>query len=167
MTAGSSPISKNFNLEQLKAATQAGGVVGITLRGDGAAFVVNVQTQRGQAVMVTSRQQPRRFADPRKALQVLRGIGLTDCRIDTTQWRPEDSALEKTARPDRSLALKAAHEAAQHDADYDRWFHAKVEQSIVDANNPNTPRYTTDEVMRRMDKIIKAAEAKHAACRLA
>lgn len=50
---------------------------------------------------------------------------------------------------------------------YDRWFHAKVEQSIVDANNPNTPRYTTDEVMRRMDKIIKAAEAKHAAYRLA
>lgn len=122
--------TSTFSLDQLKAATQAGGVVGITLRGDGAAFVVNVQTQRGQAVMVTSRQQPRRFADPRKALQVLRGIGLTDCRIDTAQWRPEDSALEKTTRPDRSLALKAAHEAAQQDADYDRWFHAKVQASL-------------------------------------
>lgn len=45
---------------------------------------------------------------------------------------------------------------------YDRWFRAKVEQSIVDANDPASPRYTTDEVMHRMDKIIKAAEAKHA-----
>jgi hypothetical protein len=50
---------------------------------------------------------------------------------------------------------------------YDRWFRAKVEQSIGEANNPATPRYTTEEVMRRMDKIIKAAEAKHAANRLA
>jgi hypothetical protein len=50
---------------------------------------------------------------------------------------------------------------------YDRWFRSKVEQSVVEANNPATPRYTTDEVMRRMDKIIKAAEAKHAAYRLA
>jgi hypothetical protein len=44
---------------------------------------------------------------------------------------------------------------------YDRWFRAKVEQSIVDANDPASPRYTTDEVMHRMDKLIKAAEAKH------
>ena len=136
--------SANFSLEQLKAATQAGGVVGITLCGDGAAFVINVQTQRGQAVMVTSRRQPRRFADPRKALQVLRGIGLTDCRIDTAHWRPEDSALEKTARPDRSLALRAAHEAAQHDADYDRWFHAKVQASL-DGLKDGTNRILTDE----------------------
>jgi 2-keto-4-pentenoate hydratase len=49
---------------------------------------------------------------------------------------------------------------------YDLWFRAKVEQSILEANNPASPRYTTDEVMHRMDKIIKAAEAKHAAYRL-
>lgn len=145
MSATSAAISRSFNLEQLKAATQAGGVVGITLRGDGAAFVVHVQTQRGQAIMVTSRQQPRRFADPRKALQVLRGIGLTQCHIDTAQWRPEDSALEKTSRPDRSLALKAAHEAAQQDADYDRWFHAKVQASLDGIHNGTNRVYTADE----------------------
>jgi hypothetical protein len=52
-------------------------------------------------------------------------------------------------------------------AGYDAWFRAKVEQSLAKANDPSTPRYTTDEVMRRMDTIIKAAEAKHAARRLA
>lgn len=163
MTATSSSISKNFNLEQLKAATQAGGVVGITLRGDGAAFVVHVQTQRGQAVMVTSRQQPRRFADPRKALQVLRGIGLTDCRIDTAQWRPEDSALEKTARPDRSLALKAAHEAAQHDADYDRWFHAKVQASLDGIKDGTNRVYSEAEWKIKRSKLVAKLKSNQAA----
>lgn len=155
--------SANFSLEQLKAATQAGGVVGITLCGDGAAFVINVQTQRGQAVMVTSRRQPRRFADPRKALQVLRGIGLTDCRIDTAQWRPDDSALEKTARPDRSLALRAAHEAAQHDADYDRWFHAKVQASLDGLADGTNRIYTEDEWKLRRRQLVDKLEAIQAA----
>jgi hypothetical protein len=58
-------------------------------------------------------------------------------------------------------------ETPEQAAIYDRWFRAKVEQSLVKADDPSTPRYTTEEVMRRMDKIIKAAEAKHAAYRLA
>ena len=97
--------------------------------------------------MVTSRHQPRRFAAPRKALQLLRGIGLTDCRIDTAQWRPENSALEKTPRPDRSLALRAAHEAVQRDADCDRWFHAKV-QASMDGLKDGTNKILTDEEMQ-------------------
>lgn len=167
MSAASSATSNSFNLEQLKAATQAGGVVGITLRGDGAAFVVNVQTQRGQAVMVTSRQQPRRFADPRKALQVLRGIGLTDCRIDTSHWRPEEGVLEKTARPDRSLALKAAHEAAQHDADYDRWFHAKVQASLDGIKDGTNKVLTEAEVKARRAALHARLQDMHAKQRVA
>ncbi len=58
-------------------------------------------------------------------------------------------------------------ETQEQAAHYDRWFRAKVEQSLAKADDPSTPRYTTEEVMRRMDKIIKAAEAKHAAHRLA
>jgi hypothetical protein len=58
-------------------------------------------------------------------------------------------------------------ETEEQAASYDRWFRAKVEQSVANANDPGTPRYSTDEVMRRMDTIIKAAEAKHAAHRLA
>ena len=107
---------QTLNLEQLKAATLAGGVLGITLRAEGASFVVDVQTQRGQATMVTSRQQTRRFVDPRKALQVLRGIGWNACQIDVGQWRPGERAAQTVARPDRSAALKAAHQAAQADA---------------------------------------------------
>jgi hypothetical protein len=151
-----------LNLEQLKAATLTGGVTGITLRGDGAAFVVTVQTQRGEAIMVTSRQQPRRFADLRKALEVLRGVGWNECHVEATQWRPQDRALEKTARPDRSIALKAAHEAAQQDADYDRWFHAKVQASLDGIKDGTNRVYTAEEwKIVRADMIarIKARQA--------
>ncbi len=144
-----------LNLEQLKAATLTGGVTGITLRGDGAAFVVNVQTQRGDAVMVTSRKQPRRFADPRKALQLLRSIGLNECRINATDWHPEAHALEKTARPDRSVALKAAHQAAQADADYDRWFHAKVQASL-DGIAEGSNRLLSDEEVAARRAALRA-----------
>jgi len=156
---------QTLNLEQLKAATLAGGITGITLRGDGAAFVVNVHTQRGEAIMVTSRQQPRRFADPRKALQVLRSIGWTQCQMDVVEWRPEERALEKRARPDRSAALKAAHEAAQADADYDRWFRAKVQTSIDGLKDGSNRVYTAEEwksVRADMIARIKTRQSKAA-----
>ena len=140
---------QTLNLEQLKAATLAGGVTGVTLRGDGAAFVVSVQTQRDEAILVTSRKLPRRFADPRKALQVLRSTGWNECRINTTQWRPEDSALEKATRPDRSAALKAAHQAAQEAADYDRWFDAKVQASIDGLKDGTNRVLSSEEVQER------------------
>lgn len=135
---------QTLNLEQLKATTLAGGVTGITLRGDGAAFVVSVQTLRSEAILVTSRKQPRRFADPRKALQVLRTAGWNECRMDAAGWRPEDIALEKTTRPDRSAALKAAHVAAQTQADYDRWFEAKVQASIDGISDGSNPVYSAE-----------------------
>ena len=140
-----------LNLEQLKATTLAGGVTGITLRGDGAAFVVSVQTLRDEAILVTSRKQPRRFADPRKALQVLRSTGWNQCHVDANQWRPEDSALEKTTRPDRSAALKAAHEAAV----YDRWFRAKARaalQGLADGTN----RILSDEEVNARRAALRA-----------
>jgi hypothetical protein len=145
---------QTLNLEQLKATTLAGGVTGITLRGDGAAFVVSVQTLHDEAILVTSRKQARRFADPRKALSVLRSIGWNECRMDTTGWRPEDSALEKTTRPDRSAALKATHEAAQIQADYDRWFDAKVQASIDGVKDGTNKPYTPQEWAVRRAEII-------------
>ena len=138
-----------LNLEQLKAATLSGGVRGVTLQGDGAAFVLSVQTQRGDAVMVTSRKQPRRFADPRKALQLLRGIGLNECRVNATDWHPEADVPGRVARPDRSAALKAAHEAAQADADYDRWFHAKVQASLDGVADGSNRLLSHEEVTAR------------------
>jgi hypothetical protein len=160
-------MTQTLNLDQLKTATATGGVTGITLRGDGAAFVVSIQTKKFEAVLATSRKQPRRFADPRKALQLLRGIGWNQCQIDAAQWRPEDRALEKTARPDRSIALKAAHEAAQADADYDRWFRAKVQASIDGLKDGTNKAYTAEEWTKRRADMIARIKARQSLERVA
>ena len=55
-------------------------------------------------------------------------------------------------------------EAADH---HDQWFRTKVEASLRLADDPTSPRHSTDEVARRMGHVIKAAEAKHAPRRLA
>jgi hypothetical protein len=140
---------QTFNLEQLKAATLSGGVTDIILRGDGDAFVVNIQTQRGDAVMVTSRKQPRRFADPRKALQVLRGLGWLACRVDLNAWQPEVQPAVKKGRPDRSIALKSAHLALQQDTEYDRWFHGRVQASLAGLKNGSNPVLDAAELADR------------------
>ncbi len=58
--------------------------------------------------------------------------------------------------------------ATQEVADsYDQWFRSKVEASVLLADNPDTPRYSTDEVARRMNQVIKVAQEKHATRRLA
>lgn len=122
-----------MNLDQLRASANAGGVTGITLTAQGAAFVVNIETLRGKALMVTAKgragraPQPRKFLDPRKAMLLLRELGINELRIDGAAWRPDD-ASERTARPDRSTAMKAAHQAKAH-AD---WLHQKVQASVVD-----------------------------------
>ena len=52
-------------------------------------------------------------------------------------------------------------------ASYDHWFRAKVGSALKQADDPATPKHSTDEVMQRMDNIIKAAEANHAGRSLA
>lgn len=49
---------------------------------------------------------------------------------------------------------------------YEKWLRDKVEASLVKADDPGTPRYSTDEVMRRMSLLIEAAQSRHAARRL-
>jgi len=150
---------QTLSLQQLKAATLAGGVTDISLRGDGAAFVINVQTQRGQAVMVTTRKQPRRFTDPRKALQVLRSINWHQCHIDTTDWQPDAPAPKKVTRPDRRAALKLAHEAALADTDYDRWFHARVQASLDGIESGSNRLLKQEEVAARRASLRERLES--------
>ncbi|MFT4240986.1 MAG: stability determinant [Acidovorax sp.] len=57
--------------------------------------------------------------------------------------------------------------SSQEDASaYDQWFRAKVEAALQRADDPATPRFTTDQVMRAIDGVIQAAQAKHAQRRL-
>jgi len=99
-----------LTVEQLRAAHSAGGVAGVALEAQGASFVVAATFRSGgRGVLVLSRnKQPRRFADPRQAFRVLRGLGFVVVACDLTKWTPEQRELS-ASRPDRSAALKKAH----------------------------------------------------------
>ena len=58
--------------------------------------------------------------------------------------------------------IESEFSSAEQELAYDRWLREKVTASLVKADDPQTPRYSTDEVMRRMDAIIQAAHGQHA-----
>lgn len=105
---------QNLTLEQFRATVEAGGVVSVVLKAQGAAFAIQAETRRGDAVLVdTRRKQPRLFGDPRKALALLRDMGIRKASVDAEAWRPEQADSLRPSRPDKSVKLKAAHEAAE------------------------------------------------------
>lgn len=104
---------QNLTLEQFRATVESGGIVSVVLKAQGAGFEIQAETRRGDATLVDTRKKmPRLFGDPRKALALLREMGIWKAVVDTEAWQPEQADLLRASRPDKSLALKAAHEAA-------------------------------------------------------
>lgn len=152
---------QTMTLEQLRATTAAGGVLGVTLKAQGGAFYVNIETRRGEAMFVSTREKkPRKFIDPRKAMLLLREIGLCTMRINAEQWRPEEIEFEKRQRPDSAAMLKKKHQAA----DYDKWFRSQVEGALAKADSPEAIWVSSDAMKSRSEdfrqKWMDEAKAK-------
>ena len=120
-------------------------------------FVVAVATRGGdEGLLVTTRaKQPRRFTDLRRALLLLRAMGIASVQVDATHWNPYE-AIAGTPRPDRSVAMKRAHEAAAHD----RWFRSEVEEALREADDPATVVIPHEQVMAEMKATIDRAATK-------
>ncbi len=102
-----------LTLEQLRATTAAGGVSGVTLKAQGGAFYVAVTTRAGDAVLVLTRsKEPRSFADPRKAMELLLSVGIAVGAFDATQWNPKQGSI-RAGRPDTAEVMKRAHAVAR------------------------------------------------------
>ena len=135
---------QQLTLEQFRATVEAGGVMTVTLKATGAAFAMQAETRRGDAVLVDSRRkQPRMFADPRKALMLLRDMGIRNARLDTVAWQPEQAGILRKPRPAAAVQMKAAHEAAAHD----KWFRQQVELGLKDLREGRV--IPLEEVKRR------------------
>lgn len=144
---------QSMTLEQLRATTSAGGVVGVTLKGQGSGFFVEIATRSGQdAFLVKARStEPRRFGSPNSALLVLRDLGISIAKIDATHWNPDQKEVTQN-RDSRAQAMRQAHEAAA----YNQWLAGEIQASIDDPR-PNTPH---DEVMAEMGAAIVALPKK-------
>lgn len=148
---------QTMNLKQLRATVDAGAVLSVTLKAQGAGFQLTVETRRGEVVMVRERDKtPRRFVDPRKAMVLLRELGIREARVDAREWRPEEHAYERQPRPDRAQALKQAHAAAEHD----KWFREQVKAGLAEADDPDTVWVAHKVVKQDMARQRKALQAR-------
>jgi len=144
---------QNMTLEQLRATASAGGVVGVTLKGQGSGFFVEIATRSGHdALLVKARStEPRRFGSPNSALIVLRDLGIAVAQLDATNWNPDQKEVTQN-RDSRAQAMRQAHEAAA----YNQWLTGEIQASIDDPR-PSIPH---DAVMAEMDADIAALPKK-------
>lgn len=147
---------QSMTIEQLRAASNAGGVSGVTLKGQGGAFLVQIATRSGSdAVLSKARStEPRRFGNPLAALNVLRDIGITVGQFDASEYDPVDKEPDAGNRG-RAGAMREAHEAAA----YNQWLLAEIQGSIDDPR----PNLAHSEVMAEMDTDIAALPKKQRA----
>jgi len=140
---------QSMTLEQLRATVSAGGVVGVTLKGQGSGFFMEIATRSGQdAFLVKARStEPRRFGSPNSALIVLRDLGIAVAQLDATNWNPDQKEVTQN-RDSRAQAMRQAHEAAA----YNQWLAGEIQASIDDP----LPNLSHDEVIAEMDADIAA-----------
>lgn len=135
---------QHITLDQLRSMSAAGGIQSVTLAGDDGSFCIRAVTQRGEeALLMTQRGKTRRFAHINKAAALLKDMGIEDIQLKLQNWEPDQAQSGRVSRPDRSAALRRAHEAAAYDA----WFREQVQASIDDQR----PSVSDDEARARFD----------------
>ena len=133
---------QKLNLEQFRITTETGGILSVSIVGDGGAFHIEAETRRGNIELAKSRGNLRReFRDATKALTLLREIGIREAKVDTKNWRPELSL--RTSRPDRADALNEAFSAAK--------LKKLLEARIQEANDPNAEWIDADEMFNKLE----------------
>lgn len=145
---------QSMTIEQLRAASDAGGVEGVTLKGQGGAFLVQIATRSGAAAFLAKARsnEPRRFGNPIAALNVLRDIGITIGQFDASEWNPAEKE-ETAGNRGRAEAMRKAHQAAA----YSEWLATEIQRAIDDPR----PNLSHDDVMAEMDADIAALMAEH------
>jgi PaaA2-like antitoxin len=144
-----------MTLEQLRATAAAGGVAGVTLKGQGGAFMLRITTRSGQdAVLAKARStEPRRFGNPASAMILLREVGIAVAQLDATDWNPDEKDMSRS-RSSQAEAMRTAHRAAAHN----RWLAAEIQASLDDPRS-SIPH---EEVMAALDAEIDAIETPRA-----
>lgn len=140
---------QSMTVEQLRAATQTGGVESVNLKGQGGTFLVQIATHSGtDALLAKARsREPRRFGNPAAALNVLRNVGITAGQFDARDWNPAEKA-DNAGNRGRAEAMRKAHQAAA----YTEWLAAEVQEAIDDPR----PNLSHDDVIADMEADIAA-----------
>ena len=105
---------------------EAGAVSGAHIVGRSGGWAVMVRFGTTERPLAAQRsRQVRLFRRFETLVAYLKGVGIARFEVDAAEFDPQTT---RPARPDRSEALKHAHEAAA----YDVWFREQVQASIDD-----------------------------------
>lgn len=135
---------------------EAGAVRGAHIIGQAGGWAVLVRYGMTERPLAAQRsRQVRLFRKMETLVSYLRDIGIAKFDVDAANYTPD--ALKTTRRPDRSEALKQAHEAAA----YDKWFRSQVQLSIEDPR-PNVSAVDVNAHFAQRRKLLqtKSAEGK-------
>lgn len=148
---------KTFTIDQARSAASAGGVLSANLRPVGSMFALEFETRQGPVTLIASvSKEVRRFVNPIKAFEIVRDLGLEGGHFSVAQWRPDEREQDRAARPDKSAALKATHQAAA----YDKAFRVGV-QAALDDPRPSMPheQVASKWATKRAELVKKAGHA--------
>jgi len=130
---------------------EAGAVKGAHVVGQGGGWAILVKYGLHERPLATRGREVRHFRKLETLVSYLKRIGIARFDVDAASYDPAEAP--KNARPDRSEALKHAHEAAAYDA----WLRDKVAASLADPR-PSIPH---EEAMRRVRAVIDAKRQQH------
>lgn len=123
---------------------EAGAVDAAHVVGKTGGWSVIIRYGKAERPLAAQRsRQVRVFKRMDTLVSYLKDVGISQFDVDTADYAPE-----RASRPDRAVALRRTHEAAE----YDKWFREQVEEAIRDADDPNTfwiPHEVVEEEMAR------------------
>ncbi len=119
---------------------EAGAVRGAHIIGQSGGWAVLVKYGMTERALAAQRsRQVRLFRKFETLVSYLKDLGIARFDVDAAGY---DSETIKTARrPDRTDALKRAHEAAAHDA----WFREQVDVAIAEADSPEAEWVSSED----------------------
>lgn len=139
----------------LRRLVDAGARVGAEVTGSAGGWGVIIKYGRASQTLAATRGQPRTWRQFETLAGYLKGLGITEIRVDTAEFEPGPATGKQDKRSTTaSDRMKRAHQAAA----YDTWFREQVQASIDDQR----PSIDDDEARKRF-AAKRAALAKRAA----
>lgn len=123
------PATASVRLDTLRELVAAGSVRSATLLGQRGGFAVLVRIGMSERLLANRAGQPRLYAKLDTAAKDLRAWGFGEFIVNVAHYEP---GRLRAARPDRSAALKAAHEASAHS----NWLRTKLAAAVADPQPP-------------------------------
>ena len=118
--------TETIDQKTLSQLVEAGAVRAAHVVGHGSGWTIAARYGLTERFLAAKRGDVRVFRKLETLVGFLREMGINRFEVDAAGYDPD--SIERPTRPDRSAALKEAHEAAA----YDKWVRAQVQESLDD-----------------------------------